>query len=53
MVKDIAKHVKFKKSSAIGGVNPELIKYRPDILFETLAKLFDRCVNGDELKNFV
>lgn len=48
-VQEAIKDTKLRKSPGPGGINPELVRYGPPKLFEMLRKLFERCLNGEEV----
>lgn len=48
-VKEVTKTFKTKKAPGPGGITIELIKYAPDIMYDLLAKLFNRCLRGEEI----
>lgn len=48
-VQRVIKATELNKSSSSGGIDPELIKYDPPMLFEILRKLYQICLNEEEV----
>jgi hypothetical protein len=43
------KYLKCNTSCAVGAVPAELLKSETEKLFELLRRIFERCLNGDEI----
>ena len=51
IVKMTIKSLKCNKSCGVGRVPAELLKSGSEKLYELLRRIFERCLNGDEIPN--
>jgi hypothetical protein len=51
IVKMPLKSLKCNTSCVVGGVHADLLKSGNENLYELLRQIFERCINGEEIRN--